>query len=165
MEETVICRLCLEPIHNFICVNCLQKSISQWLTKIDQKLVNELQVFHSSLLNKFSSEQHHEFCVKCKNTVDTIICPYCYVKEIFWLIFDKNTKISKRLAKLFNFDFFGAGYLPTFKARNINSTILTYRKPNSDFNICDSCGQTSEDLKEANGAWLCETCRDSELAG
>jgi hypothetical protein len=162
MEETVICRLCLEPIYNFICINCLQKSVFQWLSKIDQKLANEIQAFHSSLLDKFSSDINHEFCVKCKNTVNTVICPYCYVKEIFWLIFDKNIKVSKSLAKLFDFDFLGTGYLPVTKVRNLNPVIITYKKPKSDFNICDSCGQISEDLKEVNGNWICETCRDIE---
>lgn len=161
MEETVICRLCLEPIHNFLCVNCLQKSISQWLSKTDQKLADEIQSFHSSLLNKFSSDQNQEFCVKCKNRIDTVICPYCYVKEIFWLIFDKDVNASKNLAKIFDFDFLGTGYIQTFKTRNLSPIEISYRRSKQDLNICDNCEQTSEDLNEINGSWLCETCRDS----
>lgn len=160
MEETVICRLCLEPIYNFICVNCLGKSVSRWLSKMSSSLLSGFQKFHNFLLNNFSSDQNHEFCIKCKNTIDTVICPYCYVKEIFWWVFDEDTTLAKKFAKQFNYDFMGLGYLPNLKTRNLMPPAIVVKGERSDIGICESCGQVSYDLKEKNGSWLCESCVD-----
>lgn len=160
MEETVICRLCLEPIFNFLCMNCLGKSFSNWIDMKSPRLKNEFQIFHNHLLKIFSSDQNQEFCIKCRHTVDTVMCPYCYAKEIFWWIFSKDVKLSNKFAKIFNFDFLGIGYLPTIKTRNLEPIIIIDEKKKSDMNICENCGQTSDNLKEVNGNWLCESCRE-----
>jgi len=161
MEETVICRICLEPIFNFICINCLKKSFSSWLAAKNQKLINEFQVFHDNLLKIFSSDQNQEFCIKCKQMVDAVLCSYCYAKETFWWIFSKDVKLSNKFAKMFNFDFLGTGYMPTIKTRNLEPIIIVNKKEKSDMNICENCGQASSDLREVNGSWLCETCQES----
>lgn len=160
MEETVICKMCLEPIFNFICINCLRDGVQNWLGSIKPSLLKEFSAFHQQILNHFSSNENQEKCMKCKKTIDTVLCPYCYEKEVFWLIFSKDVRLAKKFAKLFNFDFLGTGYLPTVTTRNLEPIILVDKKRNSDMNICENCGQTSDDLKEENGAWLCETCRE-----
>jgi len=125
------------------------------------KLTDKLKTFHSSLLEKFSSDQTKEFCIKCKNIINTVVCPYCYVKEIFWWIFDEDVGLSKELNKFFNFDFMGVGYLKNIETRNL-APIITYKTSKPDLNICENCDQVSDYLKKVNGVWLCESCRDSE---
>lgn len=161
MEETVICRICLEPIFNFLCIDCLGNSVNSWLGSVKPKLLNEFTAFHKSLFKYISSDQNLEKCMKCNKTTDAVICPYCYEKEIFWWIFTKDVKLSKIFARIFNFDFLGTGYLPTsIKTRNLKPVILIDKRKNSDMNICESCGQASDYLRDENGIWICESCRE-----
>jgi len=158
MEETVICKLCLEPIFNFICIDCLGGTVKRWLTLVKPKLLKGFSKFHEQLFNYFSSFENQERCMKCNNVIDTVICPYCYEKEVFWWLFPKDVKLSNMFAKLFNFDFFGPGYLPTIKTRNLEPIVIVDKKNKSDLNICENCGQVSDNLKKENESWFCETC-------
>lgn len=160
MEETIICKMCLEPIFNFICIDCLKNSFSNWLATKNPKLIDEFQNFHNNLLRSFSSDENQEFCIKCKQTIDTVLCPYCYSKEVFWWIFSKDVKLSSEFSKIFNFDFLGTGYLPTIKARNLEPILIIKGREKTDINICENCEQPSDNLKELNGEWLCESCRE-----
>ncbi|HKZ45298.1 MAG TPA: hypothetical protein VJ343_01180 [archaeon] len=159
-EETVICRMCLEPIFNFICVDCLGDTVSNWLGSARPELSGEFQTFHKQLLKYIRSDNGSEKCIKCKTTNDAVMCPYCYQQEVFWWVFNKDINLSRTFARLFNFDFLGVGYLPRVKTRNLEPVILVDRREASDINMCDSCDQTSDDLKEKDGSWLCESCRD-----
>jgi len=159
-EETVICRMCLEPIFNFICVDCLGDTVHKWLDSVKPEFSTEFNSFHEKLLKYIRSEENLEKCVKCKRTIDAVMCPYCYEKEVFWWIFNKDIKLSKIFARLFNFDFLGTGYLPNVKTRNLEPVVLIDSRKISDTNICESCGQVSDDLREENGVWLCESCRE-----
>ncbi|MDI6798786.1 MAG: hypothetical protein QMD12_02200 [Candidatus Aenigmarchaeota archaeon] len=160
MEETVICRLCFEPVFNFLCVNCLNKTISAWLSSLNNKILNDYESFHLNLLNKFSSEENQEKCIKCRRTTNTVLCPYCYVNEVFWWIFNKDINLAKKFVRLFDFDFLGTGYLPENKIRNFKATIIVDEEKTIESGICEGCGQASVDLKEENGIWLCESCRE-----
>ncbi|MEM7825509.1 MAG: hypothetical protein QW412_01455 [Candidatus Aenigmatarchaeota archaeon] len=162
MEETTICRICFEPIMNFLCVECLNQSISKWLLLENSELLADYQKFHL-LLSIFFSSDEQEFCVKCKKKSSTILCPYCYTSEVFLWLLEKNTKTAKKFAYLFNFDFFGSGLFPHTKARNLNGIIISEDKENFDeIGVCENCGQTSENLKKKNGIWLCESCREED---
>ncbi len=161
MEETVICKLCFEPIFNLLCINCMSKSISSWLSSLNPKLSKEYKKFHKKILKKFSSEENVEKCIKCRENIDTALCPYCYANEVFWWLFYRDIKVAQRFVKLFNFDFFGAGYLPDdYKKRELKEVIITDKEEIAQEGICENCGEYSEDLKEKNGLWLCEVCRD-----
>ncbi|MEM7825889.1 MAG: hypothetical protein QW412_03465, partial [Candidatus Aenigmatarchaeota archaeon] len=118
MEETIVCRVCLEPIMNFLCIDCLKQAISSWLSSESKQLLADYQVFHSLLSNFFSSDEQ-EFCVKCKKKSNTILCPYCYTNEVFWWLFNKNINLAKKFAHLFNFDFLDIGFFPHSKTRNL----------------------------------------------
>lgn len=152
--------MCFEPISNLICINCLGEAVHSWLNSVKPELLKEFSTLHRQFIKYLSSDQNFIKCIKCKNIIDAVICPYCYEKEIFWLIFSKDAKLAKKFAKLFNFDFLGTGYLPTIKTRNLEPIILIDKKLNPDMNFCESCGQASDNLKEENGSWLCETCRE-----
>lgn len=158
--ETVICRMCLEPIFNFLCVDCLGNTVQKWLQSVKPEFSNEFSGFHRQMLKYAQSEENLEKCIKCRRTTDTVMCPYCYEKEVFWWIFNKDIKLSRVFVRLFNFDFLGTGYLPTIKTRNVEPIVLTAKKDVSDINICEGCGQESDDLREENGVWLCESCRE-----
>lgn len=160
MEETVICRICLEPIFNFLCIDCLGSSVGKWISSVKPKMKREFRKFHKSIINHISTDENQENCIKCKNTTDAVICPYCYEKEVFWWIFSKNPKLSQIFSKLFNFDFLGTGYLPAAKIRNLEPVILVDKRNRSDMNFCENCGQASDDLREENGVWACESCRE-----
>lgn len=160
MEETIICRICLEPIMNFLCTDCLKQAISSWLSSESNQLLADYQVFHSLLSNFFSGNEQ-EFCVKCKKKSNTILCPYCYTNEVFWWLFNKNINLAKKFVHLFNFDFLDIGFFPHTKTRNLKPIIISEDQENFDeIGICESCGQLSENLKKENGVWLCESCRE-----
>jgi predicted amidophosphoribosyltransferase len=145
---------------NFLCVDCLSKTISHWLFSENKELLPEYQVFHSFLLNFFSSEEQ-EFCLKCRRKSTTILCPYCYTNEVFWWLFTKDIQLAKKFVHLFNFDFLGTGFYPHTKTRNLNSVIINEDQDNFvEIGICENCGQFSENLKKENGSWLCESCRE-----
>jgi hypothetical protein len=159
-QETIICKLCLEPIFNFICIDCQYKSISKWLKSLGKNnLLNEFEKLHKKIDERFASPQNSMFCIKCKKVVETTICPYCYAKEVFWWLFRNNIILAKKFARLFNFDFLGVGYLPTIKTRNLEPVIIIDKRRNPDLNFCENCGQAL-DLIYKNGRWLCKSCAD-----
>jgi len=160
MEETVICKLCFEPITNFLCISCLNKTISTWLLSLNNNLLNDYEFFHLSLLDQFSSDENQEKCIKCRRITNTVLCPYCYVNEVFWWIFNKDINLAKKFVRLFNFDFLNMGYLPETKTRNLKQIAIFDEEKTLESGICESCGQASVDLKEENGIWLCESCRE-----
>ncbi|MEM5834511.1 MAG: hypothetical protein QXQ69_01520 [Candidatus Aenigmatarchaeota archaeon] len=162
MEETTICRICLEPIINFLCIDCINQTISRWLSQERTSLLQEYQTIHLFLRNFFSSDEQ-EFCVKCKKKSSTVLCPYCYTNEIFWWIFSKDISLAKKFAHLFNFDFQGTGFYNHEKTRNLVPVILNEDPENlEEIGICEACGQFSENLKKKNGSWLCESCREED---
>jgi hypothetical protein len=162
MEETVICKMCLEPIFNFICIDCLGKDVHSWLsTRPD--ILTPFTAFQKNLFKYFSTTENLEKCIRCGDTTDTVLCPYCYANEVFWLIFSKDKKLAAEFAKIFNFDFQGPGYMVHTRTRDLQPIILVDDQKKPDMNICDNCGQFSDYLKEKDGAWLCESCLDSIL--
>ena len=159
--ETVICRMCFEPIFNFLCIDCLGKTVSTWLSKEKSNLVKSFNSFHSKLRAYFSSDENEEKCIKCGRTTNAVLCPYCYVNEIFWWMFEKDMKLAKKFYRFFNFDFLGTGFLPTPKIRNLEGIIISEeRREELEFGICENCGNVSENLERKDGRWICESCRD-----
>ena len=159
MQETVICKICLEPINSFLCIDCLGNDVHKWLSSTKPELIKDFLAYHKVFHKHFSSDENQEKCIKCGRMIDTVLCPYCYANEIFWLIMNKDAKVASKFAKIFNFDFDGPGYLFNTKTRNLSTIIID--KPNMpDMNICENCGQSYDNLKRVNGNWLCESCRE-----
>ncbi|MEM5781741.1 MAG: hypothetical protein QXD43_00915 [Candidatus Aenigmatarchaeota archaeon] len=162
MDEIKICKLCLEPLFNFICVDCLADSIKKFLFFENSQLLKEFELFHKKFLRFFSSHSLEKMarCVKCKRIFDVMACPYCYINELFWWLFEKDLNLARKLAQFFNFDFLGTGYI--LKLRKFEPVIIDEDKEIflSEIGICESCGQVYDDLKKINGEWLCESCRD-----
>src|SRR2546425_12852444 len=106
MKETTICRLCLEPVQNFICMNCLFEDVSKWISgkKNVDKMVLDVSKKHEYLKN-FVSSDFGTFCIMCKKFVREIACPCCYLYEIFLVIKNQDGRLAKEFEKFFNFDF------------------------------------------------------------
>ncbi len=151
--------MCLEPIQNSICSDCLSKSVSQWIGFQNSSLKPDFQSFTTKLSDHFSTDHNPEKCIKCKHTTESAICPYCYQKEVFWWLFARSVDLSRKFSVLFNFDFLGTGYLPGIKLRRYEPVILSENSGITDVE-CDDCGQLVDDVREQNGVWMCESCRE-----
>jgi len=159
-EETLICKLCLEPVYNFICIDCQRDSVLKFLEENDKKLINDFTLFHKKLSETFSTEQNTMKCIKCLEMKETTICPHCYAKEVFLWLLERNQEVAEKFSRTFNYDFLNTGYTPGVIVNNLTPIILCEKHETSEQSICDKCGEPSDDLKEINGEWLCESCRE-----
>ncbi len=171
-RETVICRLCLEPIYNFICIDCFLQAVERWLKlKHREDMIPLVEQRHRELKHMLSSDFNTGFCLKCKQAVKEWACPCCYLYEIYTTIKGNDADLGKEFEQLFNYDFqYRHGYTQlTFwqslnrqllSTRNFKPLLLIDRKNTTERGICENCGQESEMLKQQNGQWICEGCRD-----
>jgi len=140
----------------------LSNSIKKFLFAEDSLLLKEFNLFHQKFSRFFSSASLEKKvkCIKCKRVFDVMACPYCYINELFWWLFQKDLNLARKLAQFFNFDFLGTGYV--LKLRKVEPVIIAEDEEAtlSEIGICESCGSASDDLKKVNGEWLCESCRD-----
>ena len=175
--ETMICRICLEPVTNFICTDCLFNNIGKWisLNSLTPKTEDELKLLvagkHASVRRILSEDANVTFCVSCHKQVGEVACPCCYLHEMHSAIRSANPEMAKKFEKEFNFDFvFHHGMLQLnlweaihgrlMSSKDFRPIIIQDSEYSKDTNTCDECGGESEDLAESNGKWLCETCRD-----
>jgi hypothetical protein len=172
MQETIICKLCLEPVTNFICVDCLLQDIHQWLlTKNQEQLYPAILHKHDTIKRTLlSSEVNKGECVICKNTSE-LVCPCCYLYEIHHTIKSINPDIAEEFGRAFNFDFvyhhahaqltlWQSLHKQLLSTRNFRPVIIIDKPHETDTNICDNCGIISENLVDVDGTWLCESCSD-----
>lgn len=147
-----LCKLCREPIWNFICINCLEKDI---LERIPGNLRRGFSEFHRRLSYYFRSKTDRFIpCLKCRISDAPHICIPCYLNELnSW--FRENGLLGKVKENL-SLDFEalernlkGHSALPITETRN--------RRRNSG--ICDECGEYSENLVLFNSEWVCTECR------
>jgi protein-arginine kinase activator protein McsA len=125
------------------------------------EILSEFEKFSQDLKNRFESSLEREKCIKCGEKTEVIICPYCYTKEVFDFLSLKDRKLAEDFIQIFNFDFLKVGHLSeSISTRNLIPIIIADKKENSDLNICENCGNQSEDLREVNGSYICEVCED-----
>lgn len=156
MRELMICGICLEPITNFVCIDCLMLQIKESLPKSFGSILDEL---HINLSKEFENDENVEFCIRCKRFKEIAICPYCYIKEIFDKISENDENEAMKIVKIFDFDFHAVGYGKSIKMENWEPPILDEREKEYDLNICEICGQPAE-LVEKNSMLVCESCKD-----
>lgn len=161
-QETPICKLCLEPVYNFICIDCQRNSVVKFLNQTARELVGEFEPFHKKLSQTFNTDQNTIKCIKCGKVNETVVCPHCYAKEVFFWLLEKNRAVAEKFSRMFNYDFQRVGLTDSIRTRNLMPIIICDQREKSDINICDSCGEPSDSLRELDGKWLCEMCRDEE---
>ena len=130
------------------------------MQQTDEKLAKRFERLHKKLEETFATEENKINCIKCGRISETVICPYCYAKEVFFWLVKKNPSLAEKFSKTFNYDFMSVGLRDTIKTRNLMPIIICDERERSDTSICDSCGEPSDNLKKVNDQWLCEDCRE-----
>lgn len=160
MRETTICKLCLEPVNNYFCSTCLEKSVIAWLEKWAPNLIEPLRTLHNRIISQLAiTGQNRGVCVKCKRKVEIVICVYCYAKEIYWWLFSKDKNLAREFSKIFDYDFM-LSHPENPRERKPEPIVIAERKWEPDFNVCENCGEPSDRLLLHNGSWICEHCLD-----
>ena len=172
--EVVICRLCLEPLYNFICIDCLLDASKLWLRKKGaDEIIPAVEQRHKEVKSTLSSDYNTMVCIKCKQETNTWACPCCYLHEVYEIIKKERPDLANNFEQIFNFDFhYTHGFTQltfwqslhrqSLSTKNFRPVIIVDKRNDTDFNICERCEQAADDLKEVNGEWVCEDCRDSE---
>lgn len=156
MEETTICTICLEPIFNFICIDCFASQVHEFLPSQSRE---EFASFHEKLRKTFSNEENKGTCIRCREVKEMSICPFCYNKEIFFWILKKNEALAEEFVKIFNFNFTKSAYEESVKLQGWIPIIIAEKEKEYDLNFCDICGQQAE-LVEKEGRFVCESCSE-----
>ena len=98
MKGIPVCRICLEPISNFICPDCIYRVIQQWVWKYRSDLIDSFKGFHKRFIEIVASEKT-TFYVVCKKGYYHIVCYYDYTREAYvWL---KEQSLSDKWMKEF----------------------------------------------------------------
>jgi len=170
MQETAICKLCLEPVSNFICTDCLFSDVKKWLFLINhQELSPKISMKHYDIQSLIRLDANGTYCVRCKGGVGEIACPCCYLYEMYLIFKEGSQELANDFEKNFNFDFkmhhaysqltlWQSLHEEAVSSRTFEPIILAETKNLADINICDNCGQISDMIAEVNGSNVCESC-------
>jgi hypothetical protein len=157
MQKVLICQICKEPIHNFVCIDSLAEEIKRWLpTDLSMSFGTFNNWFLSVFNHSYHDANHTNTHVLCNSSSIGNICVYCYVNEVFQWLVEQNKAIGKRFRDLFSFG---------MKKTDFREVILAHAEPisevenmNEEFGICDECGEYADELKMLNGRWICHEC-------
>lgn len=155
--DAPMCRLCKEPIWNFLCVDCIGSNITQWLP---EPQINDFKGFHhmfSSTFSLYGDVKNH--CLHCKNYLTVPVCPYCYTNEVYQWLSQKDASLAQAFVMVFNFDFEGSGYKEFTGLQGIQP-LEGEKREGSDEGFCEECECYSPDLHEKENKWTCESCRE-----
>lgn len=160
MNNIPVCKLCLEPLSNFLCPDCLYSAIQQWVWRYKPGLIERFSDFHKKFLRTLISERT-AFCVACKREYYHMICPYDYIKEVHaWLSDFLPEKTIKEFLMIFSMGFkrMDRHLEHRFFYRNGRPQMQTCERP--DTGICESCENFSDNLmRDASDHLVCEKCR------
>ena len=154
--EIPICQICKEPIHNFICIDCLAEDIKDWLP---QHLVSRFSRFNEMFLGYFHYPHDHEennHNLVCNGRGKGSICLYCYVNEVFQWLLNQNKTLARRFIRVFSFGLKVSRFRDIIKAKPQPITELI--ETDKEFGICDECGEYSDELRHIDGRWVCKEC-------
>lgn len=151
--EAVTCKLCREPIQNFICVNCLAKNIKAWLPR---EFSCKFSMFHSDISRHFTDFYEAEPCIRCKHENHSVICPYCYIKEVYQWLKDENQNLADKFINTFPLI-----YVFRKKGKKFQPLLET-KNGESESGVCDICGEYSDKIERSDSGWVCEYCKQEE---
>jgi len=160
MDRIPVCKVCLEPISNFICPDCLYKAIQQWVWKSCPALVGRFKSFHKDFLQGVVSEKTAT-CVVCKNEYYHMVCSYDYMKEVYsWLEGLVNEQTLKDFLRIFGLGFRRIDNRARGWFFYRNRAPFPENDTAIDMGFCEICENFSYMLKEdASNQMVCENCR------
>ena len=151
--EMSICKICKEPIWNFICINCLARDLG---SKLSGNLSDSFMRFHRDFLNHFHSESDQLVrCLRCGISDAPAICIDCYMNEVYNWSKNSNPHITVEIQKVFRFDF--RKHEKIMEEHTI-IPITEFDNEKRDSGVCDECGEYSDELVLVEGEWLCPEC-------
>lgn len=155
--DLVLCKMCKEPIWNFLCIDCLADDIKGVLPS---HLTQSFRKFHHDLKRYFYNRNHGTYCIRCGKPNPVAICPYCYLNEAGNWMMGMDQILAKRLLRL----------IPPFRHKHdfpnqmismkFTEAIEGLENGKEHSGLCDRCGEFSEGMRETEGGWLCESCRE-----
>lgn len=157
MNRIPVCRMCLEPITNFICPGCLYKAVQQWLWKNMPRQIENFRDFHEKFIDTCVSEKT-AFCIVCKKDYYHMICSYDYISEVHDWLEDFGSK--EQLEQFLRIFGMGLGKIDNgaygrFFYRNLEPS---QQEETSGF--CENCENFSDSLKkDSSKHMVCEDCR------
>ncbi|MBI4017326.1 MAG: hypothetical protein HY366_00060 [Candidatus Aenigmarchaeota archaeon] len=158
VEEIPICRLCVEPVFYSVCPDCLFADINRWLEDKAPFIAIEVNAAHDSLVGTFpKAHDNKEFCVRCKDVTHNVICPYCYIREIYHELRLIDEFTAEELLRDFNFDFENNGYFG-----ELPWTPVELRHVHASAGMCERCDNDSETLYSWEGEYRCINCLEGE---
>jgi hypothetical protein len=156
-----ICQLCKDPIWSFICPHCLAKDISMWLP---ERLRGAFKEFHRNLTNSFSFsiEPSGLRCLRCRETRPSSICPFCYIAEVYSWLHGRSPELAMAIRKMLplahDWKMARAGV-----AWKDGIVPVSRSEPEElDDGVCEVCERYSDELRHADGKWVCKSCESLE---
>lgn len=169
-EETLLCKLCLEPVTNFICVDCLFGSVKKWILLTEHvEIIPKIIAKHDDIKSLIQLDTEGTICVKCRQNVGEIACPCCYLYEIYIISTETSQELANEFEKYFNFDFkihnaysqltfWQSLHTEAVSGRTFEPIVIAEEQSLTDVNVCENCGQISDRIMGLNGSFVCETC-------
>jgi hypothetical protein len=159
--EPMICKICKEPIWNFLCVECIAKDIRGMLPS---HLTPGFSKFHHNIKKYFYNRNHGTFCVRCRGHSAVSVCPYCYLNEAGNWLMGADQIMAKRLLRLI--PPFGHRHSFPNESVSMNFTEAITELDDQDNKgsapgVCDFCGEFSEALTRTEQGWICEECAET----
>ena len=154
MGTVNICKVCKEPIWNFICIDCLAGNVQKCLPGSFPS--SSFSAFHSKFRMFFSSAfDARAVCIRCKNPQPAPVCMHCYITEVLAWLKDRSPELVSSIQPLLNYDF---DKHEEFIGSIMAEPITWSRTYINDSGICDECGEYSEELSLVSGQWMCREC-------
>ena len=156
--DIVLCKICKEPIWNYLCVECLASDIKGVLPT---HLIRSFSKFHHNFKKYFYHKNHGTDCIHCRKPNPVSVCPYCYLNEAGNWMKGVDQILAKRLLR----------FIPPFRHRHdfpkpnvsmkFTEAVTELENTEMPEGICDRCGEFSESLsQEREDGWICEQCRE-----
>jgi len=154
-----ICKVCKEPIWNFLCLDCLGEDIAQWLPSA---YASRFAAFHRSFTGHFISTNDAAFdsCLKCKSVREAEVCSFCYLNEFMSWAKAEPELATKLNQFVFSFERKGEfdGFFRNTRLQPVTDSLCS--RESSGF--CDACGEYSDELEAGDGGLLCPGCREHD---
>ncbi|MFB6076356.1 MAG: hypothetical protein ABEK17_04395 [Candidatus Aenigmatarchaeota archaeon] len=163
--ESPICNICLEPIYHFICSDCLHEQVKEWLGKNASYLIPEVEEIVQNIKeNLLKNRENRVYCIHCKEEKTGFVCPYCFIREIYFVLKNIDKQKADELAQTFDFDFQRTGFYSIKKDVENFESIIEIEQQKLETGICENCELFQDELRMFNGEFLCEDCLSDKLS-